>query len=135
MGEDFSCLPGGHRNFKPVNPWWNTPRRGMEYLEAEEAPSRAARFARGYLPPMVLALVATVVVIRFWNGGTLEHEALTFISNYTADQSLLKKVFDPHANDFGTYQARELSYFFDYLDANIHQSIVARYAPAFFIPT
>lgn len=92
------------------------------------------RLWRSLFPAIGLALAAILLVSIFWRGGTLDGEALSFVTNYTADRSLLRKVFDPHVNDFGTFQARELSYFFDYLDANLYRSIIARFEPAFFVP-
>jgi hypothetical protein len=53
----------------------------------------------------------------FWSGGVLEEETIVFLENYLDERTLAQKVFDPHGNDFDTYQARELSYFFDFLDA------------------
>jgi hypothetical protein len=53
----------------------------------------------------------------FWHGGVLEEETIVFLDHYLDARSPLEKVFDPHGNDFDTYQARELSYFFDFLDA------------------
>jgi hypothetical protein len=86
------------------------------------------------LPAAGLALIATVFVALFWDGGTLETETISFITHYTSNQPALKKIFDPHTNDFNTYQARELSYFFDYLDAHLYQSITARIDASFLIP-
>ena len=75
----------------------------------------------------VRALVAAAIVAPFWfwKGGVLELEVLQFIQQYLDGRSLLRKVFDPYANDFGTYQARELSYFFDYLDAQVFRRLMA----------
>jgi hypothetical protein len=63
----------------------------------------------------------------FWQGGLLETEALTFITNYTDERSVLRQVFDPHANDLGTYQARELSYFLDWVDAHVWLGVVRQF--------
>lgn len=86
------------------------------------------------LPFVGLAVAAVAFIIVFWEGGTFEHETLSFFSHYLSERSVFQEVFDPHANDFGTYQARELSYFADWLDANIYQSIIARFAPTLFVP-
>ena len=72
------------------------------------------RFALWCMAPLLVALVLPAVV---WDDGCIEREALTFIRQYLADRPVLEKVFDPHANDLGTYQARELSYALDLVDA------------------
>ena len=50
-------------------------------------------------------------------GYHLDLESAAFLGNYLADRSLPELVFDPARNDWKLYQARELSYFFDCLDA------------------
>ena len=60
----------------------------------------------------------------FWRGGVLELEVLQFIQQYLDGRTVLAKVFDPSKNDFGTYQARELSYFIDYLDARVFEALM-----------
>jgi hypothetical protein len=83
---------------------------------------------------VALAVLAMVFVTIFWDGGTLEQETTSFVTHYTAARPLLPKVFDPHTNEADTYQARELSYFFDYLDAKFYTQLVVRLDPSFFIP-
>ena len=73
------------------------------------------------------ALAAAVAVpFWFWRGGVLELEVLQFIQQYLDGRTVLEKVFDPSKNDFGTYQARELSYFIDYLDARVFEVLMRR---------
>jgi hypothetical protein len=86
------------------------------------------RFALACIIPLVVALVLPAV---FWDDGCIEREALTFIRQYLADRSALEKVFDPHANDLGTYQARELSYALDLIDANVWPSLARAFGPEF----
>jgi hypothetical protein len=69
----------------------------------------------------------------FWKGGVLELEVLHFIDRYLDDRSLLHKIFDPYTNDFRTYQARELSYFIDYIDAHVFRHLL-RWDLTVFIP-
>ena len=64
--------------------------------------------------------------IWYWDRGLIEIEALEFIQQYLDDRNLVQKVFDPYANDLDTYQARELSYFLDYLDAQVFKLLIAR---------
>lgn len=70
----------------------------------------------------------------FWNGGILEQETTSFIAAYTADRPILQKVFDPQVNDFGTYQARELSYFIDLVDAGFYVFVARTLDRALFVP-
>ena len=76
---------------------------------------RVARAALGCA--RLLIIPALLVPFWYWDNGLLELEATQFVQRYLADRPLLQKIFDPHINDIGTYQARELSYFIDYLDA------------------
>jgi hypothetical protein len=81
-----------------------------------------------------MAFFVAVGPAILWRGGTMEREATTFIRQYTDDRPVLRKVFDPRKNDWGTYQARELSYFFDYIDAVVYRFIYQTFDTAVFIP-
>ena len=65
----------------------------------------------------VLAGLCVLIPAAFWKGGVLDGEAIMFVINYADDRTPLQKVFNPQLNDFNTFQARELSFLFDYLDA------------------
>ena len=80
---------------------------------------------------LAFALVGPAV---FWRGGVLEREAAVYIAQYTGERPMLHKVFDPRANDLGTYQARELSYFVDYLDAQFYRLVLREFDVPLFIP-
>jgi hypothetical protein len=67
----------------------------------------------------------------YWRGGLLETEATQFIPHYLDGRPLLQKVFDPRTNDFGAYQARELSYLLDWLDARVFAALLSRGAVVF----
>ena len=91
---------------------------------------RVARVA----PAAVLLLaviVALAVPMWYWDGGLIEIESTQFVRQYLDDRSTLQKVFDPHGNDLGTYQARELSYFVDYLDARVFEASMLADRPVF----
>ncbi|HEX5108121.1 MAG TPA: hypothetical protein VFV95_06730 [Vicinamibacterales bacterium] len=77
---------------------------------------------------MAIALIVAAVVAPFWywDGGLIEIEATQFVQNYLADRPVLAHVFDPRRNDINTYQARELSYFADYLDSRIFAWLAGR---------
>jgi hypothetical protein len=81
----------------------------------------------------VRALIAAAIVspFWFWKGGVLELEVLQFIRQYLDGRSVLQKVFDPYRNDFGTYQARELSYFIDYIDAHVFERLMRLHVTSF----
>jgi len=59
-------------------------------------------------------------------GGYLHWESSAFLLNYTAGRPFLETIFDPAKNDWGLYQCRELSYFFDWLDAQIIFALLKR---------
>ena len=66
---------------------------------------------------LMLVLICLPLSSLYWrSGGMLHPESNAFILNYLADRPLLNKIFDPLYNDWGAYQARELSYLVDWLD-------------------
>ncbi len=74
---------------------------------------------------MGIALAAlTLAPAVFWRGGVLEEETIVFMNHYLDDRSVLEKVFDPRGIDFDNYQARELSYFVDLLDARVFERLL-----------
>jgi hypothetical protein len=82
----------------------------------------------------LLTMLCLFIPAVFWQGGVLEGEAISFIIGHTGDQTLLQKVFNTQLNDFDTFQARELSFFFDYLDANFYRFLLRHFDVGFFIP-
>ncbi len=82
------------------------------------------------LIPIFLGLHA----LCFWGRGIVDREARAFILNYLADRPLAAILFDPSLNDWGAYQARELSYLFDFFDAQIlaelHSQGILLFIPA-----
>ena len=73
-----------------------------------------------YALPVLLAINA----IGFWGRGVIDEEGMFFVLNYLADRPLAATIFDPQLNDWGTYQARELSYAFDLVDARAFASLL-----------
>ena len=63
--------------------------------------------------------VILLLAVACHAGGYLHWESSAFLLNYTAERPLLNIIFDPHRNDWGLYQCRELSYFFDWIDSQI----------------
>jgi hypothetical protein len=82
----------------------------------------------------LLILLCLFIPAVFWKGGVLEGEAISFLINYADDRTVLQKVFAVQLNDFDTFQARELSFFFDYLDASFYLFLLRNFDVAFFIP-
>lgn len=74
-----------------------------------------------FLLPALAATLCCMVVPLFklalleW--GAPDPETALFLEQYLAGRGVLESVFDPLRNDWGFYQGRELSYFFDRLDA------------------
>jgi hypothetical protein len=89
------------------------------------------RIVRASLAALALACAALPAV--FWDGGLIEKESTYFVRQYLDGRTVLEKVFDPHANDIGTYQARELSYFIDLVDAHVLRAAL-RYDAVFLVP-
>ncbi|MCB0404357.1 MAG: hypothetical protein KDD51_06190 [Bdellovibrionales bacterium] len=58
-------------------------------------------------------------------GGFLDVESQAFLLNYTSGKTLLERIFDVARNDWNCYQARELSYAVDLLDAKFIQASAA----------
>jgi len=63
----------------------------------------------------------------FWGYGIIDQEAMGFVLNYLQKRSILAAIFDPNMNDFGLYQARELSYLFDFIDARVFATLLDRH--------
>ena len=82
----------------------------------------------------VLTMLCLFIPAAFWKGGVLEGEAISFIINYADDRTVLQKVFATQLNDFDTFQARELSFFFDYLDASFYLFLLRHFDVALFVP-
>jgi hypothetical protein len=78
------------------------------------AGKKLASFNAGWLWYAVPALLIAHAIV-FWGRGILDEEAMLYIQKYLADQPLLATIFDP--NDASLYQARELSYLVDIVDA------------------
>ena len=74
----------------------------------------------------VLPFALIVRAITFWGHGIIDSEAMEFVLNYLQNRPLLAQIFDPQINDWGAYQARELSYIFDLIDARVFAALLDR---------
>jgi hypothetical protein len=61
---------------------------------------------------------------RLLEGGS--RRATLFVTSYLDERPFLRQVFDPDRNDFENYQARELSYACDWVDARVLDSLFRR---------
>ena len=74
-----------------------------------------------------LCMVILFLITLYRDGGELHEESCIFFMNYLADRPLINIVMDPFRNDWGAYQARELSYFFDFLDTKFVAFLLQRH--------
>ena len=74
----------------------------------------------------LLCMVILFLITLYRDGGNLHAESSLFFTNYLDGRSLMQKIFDPVRNDWGCYQARELSYLFDLLDAHFVAFLLKR---------
>jgi hypothetical protein len=91
----------------------------MSQQEGIPASSGAARNASGeasLLWPWLVAMALALCSILQHHGGALHPEVEDRLPYYLSRGSLLAKLYDSDYLDWGMYQARELSYLFDYVD-------------------
>jgi hypothetical protein len=81
---------------------------------------------------VLLPLAAAVAPYFAFPGGFIHPEAKAYLIHYNDHRSFLAKIFDPNYNDNGLYQARELSYTFDWLDAQAIDAGIRAGYPEFF---
>ena len=72
--------------------------------------------------------------LAFWGHGVIDEEATTFVINYLADRPFLQAIFDPALNDWGSFQARELAYVFDRMDARVFARLLVDWHVFLFVP-
>lgn len=75
----------------------------------------------------VLPIALIVHAVAFWGHGIIDSEAMEFVLNYLQKRPFLVQIFDPQINDWGAYQARELSYVFDFVDARLFAALLDRH--------
>lgn len=76
----------------------------------------------------VSAVSTAIMILLFVKGyGDFCHpESAAFLQLYTEKgKSLLQIIFNPWYTDWGCYQARELSYFFDWCDAQFIKACIS----------
>src|SRR4030042_4765242 len=94
----------------------------MNEAAANPAVERSATRERSWA---ALALAFVAAPTLFWGGRVVFDETLSFVLRRDwSDRSFLQIVFDPRGWDF--YQARELSYAVDFLDAQWVRLLLSR---------
>jgi hypothetical protein len=85
--------------------------------DGERAPEALWRAAPVTLAWLALAAGLLSLPYLLWKGGVLDEEAAVFVRAYWSGRPLAARIFHPAVNDLGMYQARELSYVADMVDA------------------
>lgn len=85
-----------------------------------------------WIVPVLLIAVMTAVSIAAQHGGILHPEIDFRLPVYLSSRPLPKIIFDSNVMELGMYQARELSYLFDYVDCRFIAACVAFGHPHFF---
>jgi hypothetical protein len=90
-------------------------------------PSNVPRGRRAAVWGLRLLQVALVLwPVVYWKGGVIDNEATAFVEAYLDERGFLSQIFDPRTTDFGNYQARELSYVADWVDAHVLLQLLRR---------
>lgn len=71
-----------------------------------------------YLITIIISLLFISSILITRKGGLIGHESQFLIFNYLDKRPTLTQIINP-GNDWNYYQARELSYFFDFIDAKV----------------
>ena len=92
-------------------------------------------------PPLAKRLLTVLAVllpvglivhaVTFWGHGIIDSEAMEFVLNYLQKRPFLAQIFDPQINDWSAYQARELSYVLDFVDARLFAALLDRHVLLF----
>jgi PA14 domain/F5/8 type C domain len=103
--------------------WW-----ASAWTEAH-LPAGLVRAVRWTLAALAIVLPVALILhaFAFWGRGLVDDEATSFIVNYLARRPLVATIFDPRLNDWGAFQARELSYALDLVDARVFAALLVRH--------
>ncbi len=80
---------------------------------------------------LVISLIFAGFSMAYHQGGILHPEMETYLPYYLSDKPLLNKLYDSKALDLNLFQARELSYLFDFLDSKFVELTVNIGRPQF----
>ena len=73
--------------------------------------------------------------ILYHHGGIIHPESYSYLPYYLSDKPLIYKLYDSKVLDQDMFQARELSYFFDYLDSKFIEWSISKGHPHFLSAT
>jgi len=96
-----------------------SPPAGKNEAVSANAEALRAQNGRGkfsLLFPLLVAMVMAICSVVWQHGGVLHYEIEVRLPYYLSNGSLPGKLYDSDYLDWGMYQARELSCFFDYID-------------------
>lgn len=115
----------------PYVAWLVGPVGGNDGIRGWRSLSPTRRFVSALRRAWIVGVYTLPAVlfchsVAFWDHGIIDREGMAFVLNYLADRPLLATIFDPSRNDWGAYQARELSYFFDFIDARVFAALLDR---------
>jgi hypothetical protein len=105
--------------------------KGAVPASSEALRARGALGNCSLLLPLLVSVVMMTCSVLWLRGGVLHYEVEERLPYYLSDGSLLGKLYDSEYLDGGMYQARELSYFFDYIDCKFISWCVALGHPHF----
>jgi hypothetical protein len=103
----------------------------VEPAGQERLPSGAARRDFSLAIPLLISVIVAVCSVAWLHGGFLQYEGEARLPYYLSDRSLPAKLYDSDYLEMGMYQARELSYLFDYIDCKFIAGCVALGHPHF----
>lgn len=101
-------------------------------LSEHQGPGRSDKLKNpSLLIPLLVCLVLTCLSAAWHHGGVLHYEVEVRLPYYLSHGPLLNKLYDSNYLDDSMYQARELSYLFDFLDAKFIAFCVEQGHPHF----
>ena len=89
----------------------------------------------GTIAMFVLSFILVIVSILYHHGGIIHPESHSYLPYYLSDKPLINKLYDSRILDQDMYQARELSYLFDYLDSKFIEWSISKGHPHFLSAT
>ncbi len=84
---------------------------------------------RFYLPALLVSIVFTVASIIVMKGAFIHPELYERIPHLISSKPLIARIFDSRVMDYDMYQARELSYLGDQIDAAVIFEMIQRGMP------
>jgi hypothetical protein len=108
--------------------------KSSKFLHSEQAVSKVHERNTdtiGLVLAAVISIFFMAMSILYHHGGILHPEIRSYLPYYLSDRPLLNKLYDSKVLDQDMYQARELSYLFDYFDSKFIELSVSLGYPHF----